>query len=316
MEYAIQSVNLVKIFRTPTLSWPFRLRESVALDRVCLAVPPGEIIGLVGRNGEGKTTFLKILAGLIEPTSGDVRIFGGDVFNTQSIRQKIGLITSDERSFYWRLSGWENLMFFARLYGLLDRTFHRQLEALIEYFELPSLIHQPFFEYSTGNKQKLSIVRALMTNPQLLLMDEPTRSLDPHTSLNLCKKILHWVGSDSGKTVLIATHNLSEIETLSDKIVILYNHAIQEFDTLDNLKRKYSLKKKIRLTVQGNHLSDRGVWLSLGVAINELQADRFIELEFEKDRLNEIMRLLLANQYEINDFQVVNPGLREIVQTL
>lgn len=214
-----------------------------ALDGVSLEVRQGEIFGLLGPNGAGKTTLLKILSCLVSPTDGSARVSGHDVAAAQHwVKASIGLVTSDERSFYWRLSGRENLRFFAALYNVPPRLVKSRCQALLEKMDLVAKADQPFMEYSTGIKQRLAIARALLHDPPIIFMDEPTRSLDPTAAKNLREFVSTTLNRAEGKTIILATHNLPEAESLCDRLAILHLAKIRRMGTM----------REIRETAQGD----------------------------------------------------------------
>ena len=139
-----------------------KFKNVVAVDNLNLRIEKGEIFGLVGRNGQGKTTLVKSIAALLVPTKGSVSVFGFDSLSeSREVKKRIGLVTSDERSFYWRLSGAQNMFFFASLYGMQGRAARDRVEELLATFDLVELSRRPFHEYSNGNKQRLALARAL-----------------------------------------------------------------------------------------------------------------------------------------------------------
>ena len=166
---------------------PKRVR---ALNGVSLEVGPGEICGILGPNGAGKTTLIKILATLIIPDSGSAGICGYDLADQpQHVRRLIGLVNTSERSFYWRLTGRENLQFYASLYRIPRQQAKKHIDELLNLVDLIEKGDIRFQNYSTGMRQKLAIARGLLSNPRVLFVDEPTRSLDP-ISANAVRQFL------------------------------------------------------------------------------------------------------------------------------
>src|SRR6266850_4208627 len=195
------------------------IKEPVeALRNVSFDVYSGEIFGLIGRNGAGKTTLTKIVATLVQPTEGTVTVRGYDsVRNDEHVRREIGLAGAEERSFYWRLTAEQNLLFFARLYGLSGSDARRRIQELFQLFEFDELARRRFAELSTGNKQRLAVARAMLANPPVLLLDEPTRSLDPIAAARMRETIQSLTQNrDQRVTIFLTSHNLAEVEELCD----------------------------------------------------------------------------------------------------
>jgi ABC-2 type transport system ATP-binding protein len=328
MEPAIQVDNLTKIFKRPLprlRRWLRRPGESVvtALTDISLTVQPGEIFGLVGRNGAGKTTLVKAIAALMAPTRGSVKVFGVDVIKqSQDVKRCIGLVTSDERSFYWRLTGWQNLMFFSRLYGLDEAPARRRIEELLDMFELQELSRRRFHEYSTGNKQRLAIVRALLTDPPLMLLDEPTRSLDPIAADELRHLIRQRMHESGQKTVLITTHNLAEIEQLCGRVAILSRGQLKECGTLAELRAKYSGQEQVTLRVRRLSMEDGLSQLrhEAPTLVWEAVSPDTLEVKFfrqgEDDTLNRVLETLLHWGAEVVACDTTRLGLKEIMEII
>lgn len=200
---------------------------SYALRDVSFSIERGETLGLLGPNGAGKTTLLKIISTLLFPTSGRVLVHGYDVCTqTPEARRNLGLVTSDERSFYWRLTGRQNLEFFAALYKVPHSAVAGRIEMLLEVTGLSYAADRPFHGYSSGMKQKLAIARGLLNDPPVVLFDEPTRALDPLSTQHIRK----WIGESRlrspEQSMLIATNQLQEAEQLCDRVLIINRGAV------------------------------------------------------------------------------------------
>ena len=243
MSCTIEATGLEKTFVKARsirelLVHPFRRAERVeALRGVDLQVAEGEILSLLGPNGAGKTTLLKILSCLVLPDEGTARVGGHDTIHENVVKRLIGYVHSDERSFYWRLSARENLRFFARLYDVPPRRTESRISELLKRVDLLDAADRPFSGYSSGMKQRVSIARALLHDPPILLMDEPTRSLDPAASKSLRHFILDHLRGRDGKTILLATHDLREAEVVSDRIAILIRGRVREIGTVSEVRR-------------------------------------------------------------------------------
>ena len=210
---------------------PFGRAERVtALTGIGFEVRAGEIFGLLGPNGSGKTTLLKILACLVLPNAGRALVDGLDVArHDRAVKRLVGFVTADERSFYWRLTGRENLHFFATLYGLGAAQARTRADELVSAMDLAGVADQQFMSYSSGMKQRLAIARALLHDPPILCLDEPTRSLDPIAAKHLRRFIVEELNARHGRTILLATHNLQEAEEICGRLVVLdRGHVIRQ----------------------------------------------------------------------------------------
>ncbi|HEV8336472.1 MAG TPA: ABC transporter ATP-binding protein [Candidatus Polarisedimenticolia bacterium] len=224
----IEITSLSKVFRSKKslrqiLGGPAaKPQETWALKDVSLQVPERAIYGLLGPNGAGKTTLLKILSCLVLPTSGQVRVGGFDTRKSEmEVKRTLGFVTSDERSFYWRLTGRENLQFFGNLHQLHGGALARRIDFLLEHLDLSDQADKPFREYSSGMKQRLAVARGLLHDPPVVLLDEPTRSLDPISAKHLRRFLSEELNGRQGKTLLLATHNLQEAEQLCQNVAVL-----------------------------------------------------------------------------------------------
>jgi len=219
------------------IKFGFKYRKPTrALEDISFSLKKGQILGILGPNGAGKTTLLKIIATLILPDKGSVIVdsyyLGVD---DDKIKSLIGMVSSQERSFYWRLTGRQNLEFFATMYGLKNPK--NKLEELFDLFEIDYQDNR-FDSYSTGMKQKFALIRGLLNDPELLLLDEPTKSLDYTTALNLRNFIKENLVSKKEKTVIFTTHNMDEALDFCDLFMILHKGKLFALGTLDELRTK------------------------------------------------------------------------------
>ena len=206
-----------------------------AVDGVNLNVEPGQILALLGQNGAGKTTTVRMLTALLSPTRGWARVGGFDVRkHPQEVRANVGVLT-EQHGLYMRMSGDEYLDFFGKAYGLDIKTRKTRADYLMEYFGLSESASRRSGEYSKGMKQKLALARALIHDPSVLLLDEPTSAMDPE-SAQLVRNEISRLRS-SKRTIIICTHNLAEAEALADQIAIIYRGKILLNGTLEELKR-------------------------------------------------------------------------------
>ena len=204
-----------------------------AVDDISFAVARGEVFGLLGHNGAGKTTTIRMLTGRTRPTGGSATIAGFDVVtNLQQVRPIINLVFEDP-NLYERLSGWDNLAIFARLYGVPTS----RISTLLEQVDLVEPIKRPVKTYSTGMKQRLMIARSLINSPQVLFLDEPTRGLDPASSREM-RDLIKRLAKD-GTTVFLTTHYMNEADELCDRVAFLKAGKIVELDSPRELKLRY-----------------------------------------------------------------------------
>lgn len=221
--YAIETRHLTK-----------RYGEQVAVNDVCLHVPKGHIYGLLGRNGAGKTSIMKLILQLMPATSGETLLFGEQVKRRErGVFQRIGAII-ETPGFYPNLTGTENLEIFAKLRGTIRPD---AVEHALQVVGLPCKDKKLFGEYSLGMKQRLGIANAIMHDPELLILDEPTNGLDP-IGIAEVRSFIRSLSEKEGKTILVSSHILSEISMLADDIGILDHGVLLEEETMEELKKK------------------------------------------------------------------------------
>ena len=219
---------------------PFAVPTSAALQGVSFEVSQGEAVALLGANGAGKTTLLRILATLLLPTKGSARIAGNDaVRDGASVRKQLGYHAGSDLGFYARLTGRENLRFFGQLNHLTDGAMNARILSLGDRFQLNEALDRQVRSLSTGTIQRLSLLRALLHEPKVLLLDEPTRSMDAIAAAEFRRFLKSEIVAGHGTSLLFSSHSLQEIELLADRVIILKQGTVVAVDTLNALKAKY-----------------------------------------------------------------------------
>ena len=300
MRWAIEARDLTK--RYPVASGWIELPGSrklgpCAVDHVNLRVKAGELFGLVGPNGAGKTTLIKMLTTLILPTSGSTRIAGYDIRQEEKVKKAIGLATSDERSFYWRLSGRQNLRFFAGLHNIPSDKANAGIHKVLSQVGLTAVADKRFHTYSTGMRQRLAIARALLTDPRVVFMDEPTKGLDPLAANNLHQLIREHLIDELGITVFLTSHHLTEVEKICDRIAVMNRGKIRACGTMPELRRLLGPVEKYRVAVEAlnKNAADSIVAMDPEVRISVEQGQ--LQFEFKKDNADErLMNVISAIQ--------------------
>jgi ABC-type multidrug transport system ATPase subunit len=243
---AISINSLEKWFPPARSGWraflqPFAAATEPALRGVSLEVAQGEAVALLGANGAGKTTLLRILATLLLPTRGSALLAGHEVVREPSaVRRQLGYHAGNDLSFYARLTGRENLRFFGRLNHLSHQYLNERIRLLGEQFQLGDALDRQVRSLSAGTVQRLSLLRSLLHQPKVLLLDEPTRSLDVIAAAQFRRFLKKEVISEQGTSLLFASHSLPEIELLADQVAILRKGTIIAFDTPRSLRAKHS----------------------------------------------------------------------------
>jgi ABC-type multidrug transport system ATPase subunit len=243
-EPAIILDSLEKYFPRTYGGWraflqPFAAPSLTALRGISLQVKPGEAVALLGTNGAGKSTLLRILATLLLPTRGAALVAGHDTAKEPAaVRRQLGYHAGTDLGFYARLTGRENLRFFGRLNHLSDSFLRSRIPALAERFELGESLEKQVRTLSSGTIQRLSLARALLHQPKVLLLDEPTRSLDALAAADFRRFLKSEVLERQGTSLLFASHTLPEIELLADRVAILKGGDLVAIDKPATLKAK------------------------------------------------------------------------------
>jgi len=229
------------------------IKQSVlALDDVNLTVEPGELFGLIGPNGAGKTTLVKILCTLLLPSSGTAVVSGRDVCREEHLVQRsVGFVAGEERSFHWRLTGRQNLEFFAALSNMFGREARRRIGELMERLGIAEAADNMVYSYSSGMKQRLALARGLLTDPDVLFLDEPTKSLDPLAARRFKLFVREQLVRAEGRTVFLTSHRLEDIEQMCDRFAVLRGGRVTFCGTVDELRRRLRPREHYVMRLRG-----------------------------------------------------------------
>lgn len=294
-------------------------KKFIAVENVNFSINRGEIFGLLGPNGAGKTTTIKMISTLLEPSAGRVLVNDLDVVREpRRVRQTLGTVLSGERSIYWKLTGRENLEYFGALYGMSRKEARRRTTVLLEKLELTKRGDELVESYSSGMKQRIALGKALIAEPQILLLDEPTVGLDPQAARRLREIVLELKAE--GKTILLTTHYMEEADILSDRIAIIDQGKIIALDTPEMLKKQISEHSVIELLVKGftEEIKDK---LYKFAAIEQVlvrydqdqEAWRITLHSINGDNtIAEIIKILTAEKISIQNVNVQEPSLEDV----
>lgn len=307
---AIEINNLVKRFVSKN-------EKIVALDDISFSIDEGKIFSLLGPNGAGKTTTIKILATLLLPDSGQAKICGYDVVkNDLLVRKTLGTVLPGERTLFWKLTVKENLAYFSDLYGLNPKYSRKRIEYLLNKFEINDRKDTYVEKLSTGLRQRVVLCRALLSDPKVILLDEPTLGLDPEASRNL-RNIIREI-KDEGKTILLTTHYMYEADELSDMVAIINKGKIVSIDTPVNLKKNLDIERNITITSRNftsNFIENirQEFFTEVKKEINE---DGILKISFylkkKDDALSKIIKIASKHDIIVDNIALSEPTLEDV----
>ena len=307
---AIEINNLIKRFVSKN-------EKIVALDDISFSIDEGKIFSLLGPNGAGKTTTIKILATLLLPDSGQAKICGYDVVkNDLLVRKTLGTVLPGERTLFWKLTVKENLAYFSDLYGLNPKYSRKRIEYLLNKFEINDRKDTYVEKLSTGLRQRVVLCRALLSDPRVIILDEPTLGLDPEASRNL-RNIIKEI-KDEGKTILLTTHYMYEADELSDMVAIINKGKIVSIDTPVNLKKNLDIERNITITSRNftsNFIENirQEFFTEVKKEINE---DGILKISFylkkKDDALSKIIKIASEHDIIVDNIALSEPTLEDV----
>ena len=281
-----------------------------AVEGVTLSVRPGQILALLGQNGAGKTTTVRMLTALLAPSRGSAIVAGYDVtYQGQQVRASVGVLT-EQHGLYLRMTGIEYLDFFGRAYRLDASARRSRITYLLEYFGLAEAGSRSIGEYSKGMRQKLALARALMHEPPVLLLDEPTSAMDPESARLVRDEI--WRLRSSQRTIVICTHNLAEAEALADIIAIIHKGRILLSGALNDLKRSVLGRPEYEARLSAGW-DPRDLQLPGGVSlIGQTDSSIRFRVDDPLESNPRLLRELSSRQAPIVAFQEVPRSLEQV----
>jgi ABC-2 type transport system ATP-binding protein len=302
---------------------PMLSPRAPVLQNVSLAVAQGEFFGLLGPNGAGKTTLFKMLATLVLPDAGTATVGGYDVvLESSKVRSVLAPVIADERSLYWRLTAFQNLELFAQLQGMRGSAVQARVKEVLDVVGLSDTAEKIVAAFSSGMKQRLLIARALVAQPRVLLLDEPTRSLDPISARGFRSFLREEISGRQGCTVLLATHSADEVLELCTRVAVLDHGRLLATGTTTSLARDLGEERYALFTRDANHpalaaLVQRGVVGALAMRGSEDGWERVdMELAGGMERAAQIVATLVEQGVVIARFERVPLPLADLIDRI
>ncbi|GAC1426956.1 MAG: daunorubicin resistance protein DrrA family ABC transporter ATP-binding protein [Burkholderiaceae bacterium] len=298
-----------------------RVPQRRVLTDISLEVNSGEIFGLLGANGAGKTTLLKLLATLVLPTEGAITIDGLNVVSdADRVRQIIGYSSSFERSFYYRLTALENLKFFGALLSLRPQELKQQIQSAVAIVDLQREMNRRYSALSTGMRQRLTLARCLLGNPRVLLVDEPTRAVDPLQSQRLRTLLREELAIRQGKTIIIATNSLDEAWEICDRVALLSQGRIITIGKPNELREGLDYPQRYRVVVDRFNESLRARLVQVpGLELTDtlaVEAETSLQIKIRAPDINGLLQALNANGIHVKKIETIHPATSEVFSEL
>ena len=282
------------------------------LDEINFKVRKGEIFGYLGPNGSGKTTTMRIMLGLLKPTSGKALINGMEPEDSNSdLRSRIGVLL-ENNGLYERLSAYQNLLYYARLYGVPESDRVEKIERLLEFAGLSDRRNEKVGRFSTGMKRKLGLARAMIHDPEILFLDEPTSGLDPESRI-IVRDLILRLSEDEGMTVFLNTHDLSEVEKVCSNAAILEGGRIRACDTIVGLRKSHD-KPVLEITLVDTGYAERTLDLltSQEHVYDCERDDRRVTVTLNGESPSTVLAMLVTNGIAVEEVKNATKSLEAV----
>lgn len=283
-------------------------RQIEAVRDVSFQIEPGEVVGFLGPNGAGKTTTLKMLTGLIHPSSGSARVAGFVPFDrAEPFLQKITLVMGQKQQLIWDLPALDSLRINAAVYGLSDRAFHDRLAELTDLLSLHSKLNQPVRKLSLGERMKAELLAALLHQPQVLFLDEPTLGLDVNAQVGV-REFLREYNRRTGATILLTSHYMADITALCDRVILIHAGQLIYDGSLDGLLDRFAPYREVQVEL-AQPRSDAELQAYGEIEAIEGQSVRWL---VKRDNLTATVSQMLA-ELDVADLTVTDPPIEEVI---
>ncbi len=331
MTYAAETRDLTRIFtRKPKRHF---LRKKVdnneedkgpvkALDKVNMTIKEGELFGLLGPNGAGKTTLIKVLCTLLLPTSGQAFVAGYDVTkDVYQIRKRITMVSGGETTGYGLLTTRENIWMFSQFYGIPSKTAKKIIDDMMKSFGIWDKRNEKVRTLSTGERQKMNMIRGFVTDPEILFLDEPTVGLDVNASRVIREYVIKWVKNNKHKTVLLTSHYMMEADMMCDRVAIIDNGRVLALDTPENLKKM--IRQESTLQIEVDSLKNAAILSSIkGIRNFSTKEDlahgttNLTIIVKDESAISDILSTISAQGSKVHSMRKTDPTLEDVFISL
>lgn len=290
-----------------------RFGDIVAVDGLSLEVYAGEVFGFLGHNGAGKTTSVRLMNGVLEPTGGEVAVLGlTPSTDGPALRRRTGVLT-ETPSLDERLTGRENLSIYADLYGVAENEVASRVDAFLDEFGLSERGNNKTGEYSRGMKQRLALARALLHDPEIIFLDEPTSGLDPVTTRHV-HQMIRRMSNEEGRTVFLCTHNLVEAQSLCDRVAVVENGGLIALGTPTDLARQivHSLRVKVEVALEDREAAIKTMQSKQGVSEVLQENGALLVQGAHREAIPEMIAALVSEGVRIYQVTPEEPTLEDV----
>jgi ABC-2 type transport system ATP-binding protein len=322
---AIRAENLFKIYKSSLKRegiWggfqdliSRNYREIVAVDNINLDVRQGEFLGYIGPNGAGKSTSIKMLTGILQPTSGIIEVLGYNPCNERKqFAKEIGVVFGQRTQLWWDIAVKESFELLRRIYEIPKNTFDTRIDYLIKFFAIEEHLHIPVRKLSLGERMKCDLIASLIHEPKILFLDEPTIGLDA-IAKKAIRGMLKSLHLETGTTILLTTHDLREIEELCERIVVLdKGHIVYDGD-IESVKNRVHLSRILKLELEQKITEpQRKIFNALNGIEKITEEEKTLEIVFDS-KLVSVLEILgrISEDIKIRDISIIEPGIEEVI---